>query len=74
MPLNTRVVDVKPQNFFIGNTKAVFQPSTVTYNDPTVTYSSATTFYGGADNKQDSAPQNTTVKDIKPDNIFIINL
>jgi hypothetical protein len=70
---NNSIQDVKPQFVKIGNTRAVFQTSTITYNQA-VQYSSGTVQYGGSDNKQDSSPINTLVIDIKPNNQLIQNL
>jgi hypothetical protein len=62
---------MKPSNT-IDRTIAVFQLSSVTYNDPSTTYSSSSVKYGGSDRSVDLGPQNTSTK-LSKSNTFEVN-
>lgn len=48
--------DPKPQFEKVARTQAVFQDSTITYNEPGYTYNELGGVYGGSDRTQDAGP------------------
>lgn len=56
---------MKPSNL-IDRSIAMFQTSTVTYNEAGLTYNDSNTRYGGSDRNVDLGPKNTTSPLPKP--------
>lgn len=50
------VKDIKPSFDSVARTEAVFQDSTLTYNEPGMTYNESGLVYAGSDRVQDPAP------------------